>query len=277
MVKLTDSNNNPIQNKTINFQVIQGVGTVSSPTTITTYDGEAKVNLTCPNLASTVTQVQASSNTNPLLTAIFNIITSRQTTLTFNDIMAGIKNNEDKILDLTADVVTTSNDPYSCPEEQSKIWVKEDKAKLQILSPVQETSVITETQDKIYLDGQEFLDKLIGTPQAGETITNIIESYSAQIYVLRTTVKSANYEENKRLWVDYSKGTVIKSETTYEDEYLKYSSIVDYTYVLINDDVWVPQKTVITYNNLVSGEIYTTTETKSNIIINSGIPDSVFQ
>ena len=277
IVKLTDQNNNPIPDENINFQITQGTGTLSATQALTTYYGETKVTLNASANPSETTQVIATSATNSNLSVTFNITTSPATTLTFNDIMAKVKQNEDKIQDLMADVTVTSNDPNSYPEEQFKLWMKGNKSKVQDLSPIQKTSIIETTSDSVKLNGQPFLSVVEGETDPNITRTDTIESSSGDIYVLKTVVTSTDgFEETTRYYVDYAKGVFVKTEDEYKDQDIKEFSEITYSTVLMGD-IWVMNGTVTKVKDFLENQEYTTTETRSNIIINSGIPDSIFQ
>lgn len=198
-------------------------------------------------------------------------------TLTFNDIMAKVKQNEDKIKDLTADVTVISDDPNSHPKEQYKLWMKGNKSKVQDLFPIQKTSIIETTSDSVKLNGQSFLS-IEEETDPNVTRTDIIESSSGDIYVLKTVVTSTDgSEETTRYYVDYTKGTLVKTEdeSKYQGNAMAFFEI-SYSSVLMGD-IWVMTGTVTKTKDFLENKEYTTTETRSNIIINSGIPGSVFE
>ncbi|MFH1778792.1 MAG: Ig-like domain-containing protein [Candidatus Omnitrophota bacterium] len=275
IVKLTDANNNPIPNENINFQITQGTGILSATQAATTYYGEAKVTLTTSVNPNETTQVTATSATNPNLSVVFNITTSQATTLNFNDVMNRVNENGNRIQHFMADVVKTSDEPGIPSEEGYKIWQKGSKTKIQLLYPEQRSYIIERTQDSINLNGVPFLtiEDQGGTAM---TTTDSIESFSGDIFVLKRSSISPNFQQITKVYVDYSKGVITKVYSEYSSEVGKGKFEEERSYILI-DEIWVADNIIKKSESLIDNSVYTTTEGFSNIILNSGIPDSVFQ
>ena len=275
IVKLTDSNNNPIPNENINFQIIQGQGLLSLPGSTgqssnvqaaTTYYGEAKVNLTCPNLGLTLTQIRASSSTVPSVTATFNITTSAPLAVTVDDIINKVNYNDSKIQDIKADITVTSNAEFLPSAMQLKIWQKGEKQKVQEISPNPGIQIrpSLETVETIQMDRQ-------------------IISYDSNtnIYILKLKVATQTEEKPYELWyVDYNKGIILKEEDYYNEGYVETLFITEYSEFIQlpeTDNAWVYNKKIEKIyegqNNLTS----VTTITITNRQVNTGIPDSEFQ
>ncbi|OGX33447.1 MAG: hypothetical protein A3I43_04215 [Omnitrophica WOR_2 bacterium RIFCSPLOWO2_02_FULL_50_19] len=275
IVKLTDSNNNPIPNENINFQVIQGTGTLSTIQAATASYGEAKVILTASVNPNETTQVTATSATNPNLSVTFNIATSQPTPLTFDDIMNKVNENGNKIQDFMADIVKTSDEPGVPSEEGYKIWQKGDKTKIQLLYPEQRSYIIERTENSINLNGAPFLT-IEEQGSATMTTTDSIESFSGDIFVLKRSSISPNFQQITKIYVDYSKGIITKVCSEYSSEVGKGKFEEERSCILI-DEIWVADNIIKKSESLIDDSVYTTTENFSNIMLNSGIPDSVFQ
>ena len=276
IVKLIDANNNPIDNQTINFTITQGGGSLSAVSAVTNYYGEAKSNLTLPNTSQSLTKINVACDINPSITTMFNITTSSELTVTFDDIMNRVKANENKILDLMADAVTASNNPSSSPQKLFKLWVKGNKSKVEYSFPTQNTFIITTTPTSINIGGEQFLE-ITEESDPNITKTDTIESQSGDMYVLKTVITSSNgFEEITRYYVDYQKGVITKTQDEYRDDYKKEFVEMDYSYIYLTD-TWVTSEIITKEKNFAENTEYTTTETRSNIVINSGIPDSIFQ
>ncbi|MDP3786412.1 MAG: Ig-like domain-containing protein [Candidatus Omnitrophota bacterium] len=269
IVKLTDSNNNPIQNETINFQVISGAGTLSGVDVIpeqagiqtpTNYYGEAKVNLTCPNLGLVTTQVKASSLTVPSVTATFNITTSASLTITVQDIIDKVNYNDSKIQDLKADIQVTSNVAWSSPIAQLKIWIKGNKQKIEEISPNPAVYI------RPVIDGTINMDKQI-----------LFYDTGLNIYVIKIK-KQGQADEYPYILhhIDYAKGTIVKTEYHILQNDYETTAISEYSDFVQINEAWGYQKQIDrTYGQ--GGQLLdTTTKIYSNIQINTGIPDSEF-
>ena len=264
ILKLTDSNNNPIQNETINFQVVQGAGTISSSTAVTTPYGEAKVNLTCPNLGLALTQVQASSQTVSSVTATFNITTSALLAVTVDDVIAKVNLNDSLIQDIKADIAVTSNAPFLPSTMQLKIWQKGDKQKVQELSPISRTRI----------------RPTLETSTENAEMQREIISYNPATNICTIRMKLAGQTEEYPyyiIYVDYDKGVELRSEyyTINGQDYMVFATEAQ-NLIQING-AWVFEKLLeITYGSQSLNELYLTTNNYSNIQINTGIPDSEF-
>ncbi len=262
IVKLTDSNNNPIQNETINFQVIQGAGTISSPTTVTTDYGEAEVNLTCPNLALALTQIQVSTNANPFVAVTFNITTSALLTVTADDIIARVNLNDSMIQDTKADITVTSNSPFLAPITYLKIWIKGNKQKVQEISPNPGVYIRPIIEESVATMSKEIV--------SGDSTSNI--------YVVKIK-KEGQTDEYPYVvnYIDYGKGVIIKTEYHILQNGFETINTSEYSDFVQMENAWGYQNEV----DKVYGEggklLYTTTHIYSNVYINTGIPDSEFQ
>ncbi|OGW95340.1 MAG: hypothetical protein A3K16_01450 [Omnitrophica bacterium RIFCSPLOWO2_01_FULL_45_24] len=275
IVKLTDTNNNPIPNETINFQITQGNGTLSSPTAVTTNYGEARTTLTTPNPNET-TQITASSASNPTLTATFNIATSQAVNLTFDEVMAKVNENGNKVQDFSADVVKLSDEPGAAPEERYKLWKKGAKSKIQLTYPEQRSYLMERTQNSINLDGKPFLTTEGSSQGTGAAVSKIVESASGDTYVLQVSIKTPKSQELTRTYVDYSKGVTTRVSSEVSNEFTKSSFEKEYSHILVSG-IWLPEKITTKTTNFIDNTVHTKTETFSNITVNSGIPDSFFQ
>ena len=275
IVKLTDTNNNPIPNETINFQITQGNGTLSSPTAVTTNYGEARTTLTTPNPNET-TQITASSASNPTLTATFNIATSQAVNLTFDEVMAKVNENGNKVQDFSADVVKLSDEPGAAPEERYKLWKKGAKSKIQLTYPEQRSYLMERTQNSMNLDGKPFLTTEGSSQGTGAAVSKIVESASGDTYVLQVSIKTPKSQELTRTYVDYSKGVTTRVSSEVSNEFTKSSFEKEYSHILVSG-IWLPEKITTKTTNFIDNTVHTKTETFSNITVNSGIPDSFFQ
>jgi len=262
IVKLTDLNNNPIQDETINFQVIQGIGTISSPTAVTTSYGEAKVNLTCPNLGLVLTQVQASSQTVPSVTATFNITTSAILPVTVDDVIAKVNLNDSKIQDVKADITVTSNAPSLAPVTQLKIWIKGNKQKVEEISPIPGVYIRPVIEGSIMEMDKQII--------SSDPVLNV--------YVVRIK-KEGQTDEYPYIvhYIDYEKGVNLKTEYHILQNGFETTSVSEYSDLIQIGDAWGYQRRI---DKMYMGDrelIYITTNVYSNIQINTGIPDSEFQ
>lgn len=265
IVKLTDLNNNPIQRETINFQITQGTGTLSSPTAVTTYYGEAKVNLTCPNLGLVLTQVQTSSQTVPSVTATFNITTSSPLTVTVDELFNKVKWNAAKIQDQIVEVTVTSNDQYRPAASYYKTWQKGTLFKAQDLST-----------GEIYIRPQ-----LTQGATSSADIQIISYNSNANIYVVKTRSASQTEEKPYSLtYIDYSKGVITKTEFYYETAGLKTTFVTEMSNFIQlpnADNTWVYNtKTEKMYSD-INGLVYTTTTTVTNQQVNVGLTEADFK
>ncbi|RLC40328.1 MAG: hypothetical protein DRH49_07280, partial [Candidatus Coatesbacteria bacterium] len=135
IVKLTDAYNNAIQDEEIDFSITQGTGRLSANSATTNYYGEAYINFTAPATPETLTQIIATSYTNPTATTTFNITTSQTLTITIDDIITKVNANDEKIQDIKADITVTRKAPFLPPEMQLTIWQKGDKQKVEEIYP----------------------------------------------------------------------------------------------------------------------------------------------
>ena len=262
IVKLTDLNNNPIEGETINFQVTQGIGTISSTVVATTEFGEAKVNLTCPTLASSLTQIQVSSNTNSLISATFNITTSASLTVTADDIIAKVNLNDSYIQDIKADITVTSDAPFLTPITQLKIWIKGNKQKVQEISPNPGVYIRPVIEGNVATMSKEIV--------SGDPTSNI--------YVVKIK-KEGQTDEYPCIinYIDYSKGIILKTEYHISQGDFETTNISEYSDFVQIGNAWGYQSEVDKVYGGDSKLLYTTTRAYSNIQINTGIPDSEFQ
>lgn len=151
-----------------------------------------------------------------------------------------------------------------------------------IASNISERAEPKETKLDIYV-GLEHLDpdcihiKRRGHPSA--VIGTKLRVYPGDIYVLKSTVtstKEGGFEEETRYYIDYSNGTLLKIEDSYKDPNNKEYFEINYSYVQ-NNGILVLNNVVTTTTNFEENTTYTTTASFSNIIINSGLSDSIFQ
>ena len=264
IVKLTDQYNNPIPNETINFQIVQGIGTLSSPAATTNYYSEAQVDLTCPSVALSLTQIKVSSNTVPSLYANVNITTSYSLKLTVDKIMDKVNKNDSKIDDIKADITMTSNASFLPPLVHLKIWQKADKQKVQEISPNPRVKIRPPLQ----------------TSTENITMQREIISYdpSTDVYTIKTKQTGQTEEYPYQLdYVDYGKDVVKKTEYySKESDEVSLYTIEDSDFVKIKG-IWVFTKETKTLYKNISEVAYTITSVYSNIQVNTGIPDSEFQ
>ncbi|KPK42442.1 MAG: hypothetical protein AMJ78_02555 [Omnitrophica WOR_2 bacterium SM23_29] len=261
IVRLTDQYNNPNSDETINFQVTQGAGTLSSPTATTNFYGEAKVNLTCPDLGLALTQVNVLSSTISSVTTTFNITTSAPLTVTIDDIINKVNLNDSKIQDIKADITVTSNAPFLPATMQLKIWQKQDKQKVEEISP--------NPQVKIRPISSQIL-------QMNREI--ISYNLSTDVYVIKSKLIGQSEEYPYDLdHIDYQRGVIIKTERHFKvQQDLENLYVIEYLDFLQFNDVWGFQKIKETmYDGNLKEEYYIIKE-YSNIQINTGIPDSEF-
>lgn len=264
IVKLTDSNNNPIQDETINFKIISGGGTLSSPTAVTTSYGEAKVNLTCPNSGLILTQVQASSNAVPSITTVFNITTSAQLTVTAEELFNQVKSNAKKIQDQIIEVAVTSDDPHRPASSHYKTWQKGDLYKAQDM-----------TTGEAYIRPQ-----LARGATSSADIKVVSYDAASNIYIVKTKVANEQVEYPYTLtYIDYSKGVVVRTDSYYktsEIETLFVTEMKEFIQIPQADNAWVynsKTEKMFQEGNL----LYTTTTTVVNQQVNVGLTDGDFK
>lgn len=264
IVKLTDSNNNIIQGETINFQVIQGIGTISSPTAITDYYGEASINLTCPNSASTLTQVQASSNINPSVNVTINVTTSSALTVTADDLFNEVKYNAQNIQDQIVEETIVTDNAHLPPSSQYRVWQKGSLLKVQDMS----TNEIT------------IRPQLTQNSTSDADVQIISYNSSNNIYVVRS--KAAN-QINERpytlTYIDYSKGVITKIESYYDTggfKTLHVTEMMDFVQIPQANNVWIYNTKVEKMYREDNVLVYTTTTTVTSQQFNVGLTDADF-
>ena len=108
------------------------------------------------------------------------------------------------------------------------------------------------------------------------TTTDSIESFSGDTFVLKRSSISPNFQQITKIYVDYSKGIITRICSEYSSEVGKGSFEEERSFILV-DEIWVPNKIIKKTGSFIDSGVYTTTEDFTNIILNSGIPDSVFQ
>ena len=190
--------------------------------------------------------------------------------------MAKVNENGNKVLDFSADVIKISDEPGAAPEEIYKLWKKGDKSKIQLTYPEQRSYIIERTQNSINLNGVPFLVTAGAGQSTGSTVSKIVESSSGDTYVLRILIKTSDSQETTRTYVDYSKGVITRVSSEVSNESAKSDFEKGYSHVFVSE-IWLPEKVTTVTTNFVDNAVHTKIETFSNIIVNSGIPDSFFQ
>lgn len=265
IVKLTDAYDNFISDEEINFAIVQGAGVLSSAGAPTNCYGEANVNFTAPMTPKTQTQISAQAALNPSAAyALFNITTSPALTVTAGDIIAKVNANDEKIKDIQADIIVTSNADFLPPEMHLKIWQKGGRQKVEETYPEHETKI------------RPLLETSAGNIEMDRQIISC--GPGSNIYAIKTRQHGQAEEYPYQIdYVDYTKGVIVMTEyySNSGDEIDLYA-IEDSDFILIND-VWVFQReTEILYKNL-NEIVYTTINIYSNIQINTGMSDEEFQ
>lgn len=277
ITKLIDQSGNPIPKENITYSIISGFGNLLTSTSTTTAYGEAKVVFTVRDLPNTTTVIRAQSVTYPALFVLFNITAGQVSSVTFEQVMARVQENADRVLDLTADVVVTTNESGVAPEERYKIWRKGNKGKIEMIYPEQKTLLTTNTPNSIII-GDEELQISEYVPVSGEQKQDFIESVDGDIYVLKSVLvypdgiskDVACYE------VDYARGVITKMQQISTDPNNQMQVNTTSLYQEISG-AWVLSENTTQIANFKTGTQYEMRETYSNIVINSGLLDSIFE
>jgi len=263
IVRLEDPNANPIPDSGITYQITGGPGTLSSGSTNTNEYGNAKVKLTTTTSPGTLCTIQAQSTSNPSLIATFNITTSGTVPFTADDVIARVVANDQLIQDVMADITVTSNAPWAPPVTQLKIWQKGNKQKIQEISP----------ESGIYIRPPAGT----GTP-VNMTRTIISYDLATDIYAIKSIQEGQTEEYPYQIdYIDYGKGVIAKSEQHVKDGDYIGLFITEYTNLVNTGGIWGFQTMTETAYNEAGNQLYTTTNSYSNIQLNTGIPDSVFE
>ena len=263
IVKLEDVNNNPIPSSEISYQITSGPGTLSSSSDITNDYGNAHIILTTTSNQGTLCVIEARLTSNPSINATFNITTSSFSPVTVSDIMAKVAANNQLIQDVIAYVDITSNAPWSPTVSQLKIWQKDNKQKVQELSP----------NPGIYIR-----PNLQGVaPQLAQNITSF--NPISNEYVIKSTIMNQVTEKPyELLHIDFSKGIVTKVELFQDvqnEEIIQSTEYMDFVQIPEASNAWI-------YNTKIekfwqNGQLkYTTTKVISDRAVNTDIPDSEF-
>jgi outer membrane lipoprotein-sorting protein len=195
--------------------------------------------------------------------ATFNITTSQALTITVDDIIAKVNANDEKIQDIKADITVTSNAPWMASESHLKIWIKGNKQKVEEISPnpgVYIRPVISE------VDPSTFMDRTI-----------ISYNSANNIYAIKSKANNQTEEYPYEIdYIDYNKGVIIKTEYHLKENNFETIQIKEYSDFIQIGDIWGFQKEV---ERIYAGGdlLYTTTNIYSNIQINTGMLDSVFE
>ncbi len=261
IVKLVDANNNPVYSEQVSFQIISGGGNLSKPTATTNELGIAKVFLTTLSNPSYTSQIEAQLTSNPAISSIFIITTSELPQATIEEVLAKVEANDSLIQDVKADIHITSNAPWMAPDSQLKIWIKENKQKVQELSPNPGVYIRPIIEDTT-------------------SMTKEIISYNptTNIYVIKIK-KLGQITEHPYLvhYIDYNKGVIVKTEYHILQDSFKTTSISEYSDFIQISTAWGYQTQVDKIYGEDNQALYTTTNNYSNIQINTEIPDSEFE
>ncbi|MFH0771849.1 MAG: PA14 domain-containing protein [Candidatus Omnitrophota bacterium] len=294
IVRLTDQNQNPIQDENVTFGIVEGAGVIASPDlssealakeegprqsqedvsfpqsfsgnpdtliqTVTNNYGEAKVTLTCPNAPNALTKVKVSTSS---LSSTFNITTSAPPTVTAADLINKVNENDSKIQDIKADITVTSDTPWSPSKAQFKIWQKADKQKVEEISPDSKTYIRPALSQ---VDPSTFMDRAIISYDPVDNMYLVKSTASGQL-------EEYPYEID---YIDYDKGVVMKTEYHLKENNFETLQVNEYSDFIQMGGIWGFQKEV--EKIYAEGKLlYTTTSVYSNIQINTGIPDGEFQ
>ncbi|MFH1777973.1 MAG: hypothetical protein ABH952_10505 [Candidatus Omnitrophota bacterium] len=262
-VKLTDKNNNPLQDKEVGFLVEQGNGSIVEPSAKTTYLGGAYTTYTTGNIPGQVERIKAYCSNNPSINTVFTVETI-STNMTVEKIMEGVNKNYENIEDLTAVMEVTTDSYGSDPYRKCKVWIKGKKQKIEQIYPVLEEG-----------SPSAFLHIFI-YPQKFKKGSIVAFDPENKIYVIQPEVSIQQRKEYYKLnYIDYNRGVVIKREEYSRDKMGRFLMVTEYLDFTKINGIWVYQKEIEKqYSDNVPG--YTTTRILSNIQINTGISDDIF-
>lgn len=263
VVKLVDQYQNPIENQVMNFQIISGSGTLISSEATTDQYGQGKVIYTTPQIANSISQIQAELSTNPAIQTVFTITTSDALPHTVEEVIAKVQANDALIQDIKADIHVTSNAPWSEPVMDLKIWQKGDKQKVQEISPTPQTKIRPPLETS--------------TTEVIMERTLISYDPATNIYVIKTKKQSQIDEYPYDIdYVDYNKGVVLKTEHFLKEGDYVNKFVNEYSDFAETNGVWGFQKLTETVFDGSGNQSYRTVNIYSNIQINIGISDSEF-
>ncbi|MBN1871935.1 MAG: Ig-like domain-containing protein [Candidatus Omnitrophica bacterium] len=257
-VKVTDMNGNPVPDEEIIYSVSLPSFSLSSSTTVTDSNGIAKATITTGHIFSSSCNVKAESSSEPSLSLSFVV-----TVVGVSEVIERVRANDELIRDSMADVTITSNAPWLAPETRIKMWEKGNKQKVQEIYP----------EAAVYI-----------RPPAEEgpmvNMENTVVSYNkgSGIIIIKTVTENRSEEYPYQLdHIDYEKGIITKSERYVLDGDYLVHFITEYSDFINIGGIWGFRTMRETAFDSEQTRLYETTYTYSNIKINSGIPDSVFQ
>ena len=269
IVKLTDTHNNPIEKEQVNFTVLSGDGELLQESATTSEMGEAYVGYTIGPTAGVINTIKAELASDPAVNTTFNLQTiALPDGITVDDVMAKVNENDEKIQDIQADIVVTSDAPWADPETHLHIWQKGEKQKVQMSFP-KEMIFIRPQRSYIYSPEIEFFQQIIFYI-VGDGIYGLKFSYTTE----------DGSKSTKLLSIDYNRGIVVKTENITVDTHGRSMIITEYRdWVQIPeaDDAWLYDKKVEIFSTNFTPNIYTTTRNISNREVNTGIPDEIFE
>ncbi|MFH1778286.1 MAG: hypothetical protein ABH952_12170, partial [Candidatus Omnitrophota bacterium] len=261
-VKLTDKNNNPLRDKEVGFLVEQGSGRIVEPSAKTNYFGGAYTTYITGNVPGQVERIRAYCSNNPSINTVFTIETI-STNMTVEGIMEGVNKNYEKIEDFTADIEITTDEQGEKPYKKLRVWKKGDKRKVEQIYPVPEGELPPRLP---FIFPSAFM--------GGSIISFAPEN---KIYVVQAEVSKETRKESYDLeYVDYKRGVIIKTEGYLRDKKDWYLIEKEYQDFIKINGIWMYQKEIEKHYLYIDNAPSTTTRILTNIQINTGIPDDIF-
>jgi hypothetical protein len=271
IVKLMDQYNNTVADEQITFTVLSGNGQILQNTATTTENGEAYVGYAIGPTAGVTNTIKAELVNNPSVNTTFNIqTTTLPEGITVESILAKVKENDDKIQDVQADMVITSNIPWADPELHLHIWQKGNKQKTQVIYPY----------NKVYIRPILPLNNSSEIEITGKQEIFYYDSAN-NIYGIQNLLSFSDGRTSiKRKFVDYLKGVVVKTEVVRNNGYSISTKIIEYSdWVNIPEAVnaYAYNTKVETSKNNLANNTYLETTTITNRQTNLGITDEEFE
>ncbi len=265
-VKLVDvDTEKPISSQPIIFQT--SIGTLSETEVTTNIYGEAITWLTTgtmPDMTHSITaSVKDNADIAPITIEVRNIALPLGAP-TAETLQNQVKIEAKKIQDIIAEVDIITNEPWSAPAKKLKVWEKGDLLKVQEISPnpnvyIRPLPAPITTPPTINID-------IIGYNSLGNTY--II--YSKDLVQESRYPYYTDYIDNNRKLVVKKRSYLNEGQSINKMEicYDVYSQI---------DSIWVVKETrQIFYKGVVMNK-YERKSVNTNILVNSGIPDTDFE
>jgi hypothetical protein len=266
-VQAVDAYQNPIAESPMAVSIDSGFGTIMTDSVLTNESGEASVLFQTDTTVEDTARIRFQSLSESALAVVYTIRTHTDTQqVTVADIMEKVDDSAARIHDFRADVTVTSTADYVPPRATMHIWQKGDLQKVEQYTP--EPKVFIRPQPESY-----------SGPLPPATVRRI-HSFDAHnnIYGIKTTEENQTAPYPFELdYVDYEKGVIIKTEYYEGEDALEYKWVIEHADFTLLNGCWVFRTTRESFYDS-AGTLLSSTENKySNLQINTGIPDSVFQ